>query len=212
VDLKTSKDIEILVLTCPSYEHLVPEFTRRFHKYYGVRPLKVWSSSEVWSTSLINALTTVEDEYLIILHEDFYFTHPIDRTLVDTIVRYMHEHKEVGRICCSTGIHAPERVFHHEDIFWKYKDDAEFLCSFDPGIWRKEFLLRYLQKDEDPWKGEVRTSSRAKHQGETILWSETPVFIYKDATRDGKPQKVPEFDVGINQTIKSGLTRPESSA
>jgi len=186
---KTSKNIKILVLTCPEYEHLIPEFTERFDKYYSPREFSIWCGDHEWSTDLITALYTVTDEYLIILHEDFFFTEKVDLDALDKIIEYMHKHKKVGRIGL-VGAHTRERVFHHEDIYWKHKDDAEYLCSFEASIWRKSFLTKYLRRGEDPWVGEVQTSRRAKGKGETVLWAEKPILIYKDAMRRGVKQKI----------------------
>lgn len=194
-NIRTAEDVEILVLTCPSYAHLLDDFFKRFDKYYGKRTkeLRVWRGAGVWSDELIKALDAVDDEYLIVLHEDFYFVNHTNIKALDRIIRYMHTHSEVGRINCSYGIHAPERVTRHEDIYWKYKDDAEYICSFCASIWRKSFMLRYLVEGEDPWRGEVNMSNRVKNTGETVLWSEIPVFFYEDAMRGGEFVEVPAY-------------------
>jgi len=182
------KTIDILVTTCPSYIHLLEGFTERFNKFYGERDFYLICSPEPETTALLKAIEKFE--IFILLHEDFYFVEPVNLNLLNKAITYMEKNPEVGKIGLQ-GIHSgsEDRVFEH-DGFYKHHDNADYLCSLEAAIWRRDYFFKYFVDGEDAGRGETTASERARNQGETVLWTKKPVMVYDDAMRGGSPSPV----------------------
>ena len=76
----------------------------------------------------------------------------------------------------------------YKDITYLFQlhESAEYLCSFEASIYRRDFLKKYITPGQDPWQSEVETSRLCQNQGETIIVPKNIVSPYTDATRRGQ--------------------------
>jgi len=178
----------IYVLGCTKYASLFGEFAERFQKYWGAPFFAYISNTDIdhWSDGVINFLKSIDDEYFILLHEDFYLTERADlgkiKELCD-IARF----NEADRVSLM-GNHSPERTerIGSTDIF-AYKDGQPYQVSFEASIQRREFLLNNLEPGETPWDAERNAIKRGVNG--SIFVSEKPCIFYGDKLRGGKLQE-----------------------
>ena|SRR3990167_7564904 len=169
--------MNIYVITSTNYTKLLPEFAERFEKYWG-KPFFVYVSNtdiKHWSDGIIKFLESIEDEYFILLSEDFYLTGPVDKELIKELWGMRAGYDRVSLL----GNHTPERTVRNGKYF-THKEDAEYQFSFEASIQKRGFLLEYLKAGYDPWEME---RIRAKTGKGFIISSEHPAIFYQDKSR-----------------------------
>ena len=185
VATKTQRPIRIYVLTSTKTQYLLEGFDKRFQEHWGA-PYEVYISDtplHEWSDGVINFLQGIDDEYLILLHEDFYLTKDVKREKIQQLSDYAIAHK-VDR-ASLLGNHTPLRTYR-ERQYWRYNIVAEYQFSFEASIQKRTFLLEHLRTGRDPWKAETE----AKVTGAYIIATEEPLIFYQDALRRGVDQNV----------------------
>ena len=178
-------DINIYVLGCVKYAHLFGGFAERFQKHWGAPFFAYVSNTDIdrWSNGVIDFLNSIQDEYFILLHEDFYLTEPPNLELIRELVKLAKE-KRADRVSLM-GNHSPYRTLPMEG-FYKYLPDMPYQLSFEASIQKREFLLKHLKPNENPWDAE-RNRIKEKVNG-NIYASEKPCVFYGDKLRGGKIQ------------------------
>lgn len=179
------RDINIYVLGCVKYAHLFGEFAERFQKYWGAPFFAYISNTDIdhWSNGVIDFLNSIQDEYFILLHEDFYLTEPPDLELMGELVNLAKE-KNADRVSLM-GNHSPHRTLQN-GLHYKYLPDMPYQVSFEASIQRKGFLLDNMKLNENPWDAE---RNRIKEKVNGNIWaSAKPCIFYGDKLRGGKIQ------------------------
>lgn len=189
------KPINIFVLGCTKYANLFGEFAERFEKYWGAPFFAYISNTDIdhWSNGVIDFLKSIDDEYLILLHEDFYLTEPPKLEVIEKLVAFI-EHNDVDRISLM-GNHSPERTHPlNYGGFYKYNSGQPYQLSFEASIQRREFLLEHMRPDESPWDAERNPIKRGVNGN--VYCSEKPCIFYGDKLRGGKLVETP-IDVNL---------------
>ena len=186
-DTKNTNDIKIIVITCEKHVDLLPEFSKRFSKYWGDSFFVFISNTplEKWSDGVINLLESLQDKYVILLHEDFYLTVPIDKDLLNNLKKFALEHK-VDRVSLC-GNHTPDRTYKYLEGFYRHYSQADYQLSFEASIFRRKWLLEILKRGLNPWESEG--NYRFELDSMIISSGKAPV-VYKDRLRKGKLQEV----------------------
>lgn len=177
--------MKIIITTCPKYKHLIQGFTERYMKYWGDSfEVDVAKEGEPWSDQMIRICDNLKDDYFIRLCEDFWINEPIDRELLFRLSML-----NADRISLQSRADGYENCSREESIMGDYKlfrleKNAEYMCSFEASIYRKEFLLNHLIPGLHIWESEIEMSRKAKDA--LVYVADKAVVKYKDATRRGK--------------------------
>jgi hypothetical protein len=184
--------LNIYILTCDKYSHLIPGFCFLFNKFYGEEkvtilyyntiPKKLPSNFKCvslgkkdnvrnWSGPLLNFFSKIKDEYFVLGLEDYWiFTHinrDLYQYLIDTYLK-----KNIAKICFDKTVekYGSKQIdsFNGFPIF-KAKQMAKYRTSLQFGIWRKDYFLKYLKPDISPWQFEIRGNRLARNDGELII-------------------------------------------
>jgi len=176
--------MNIYVLTCTKHVNLLHEFAERFEKYWG-EPFFVYVSNtdlDHWSDGVLNFLRSIEDEYLILLHEDFYLTRPVNKELLEELKEKAIKFK-ADRVSLL-GNHSPDRIYKLNDTgLLSYKYQAPYQFSFEASIQKREFLIKNLKGGCNPWDAENNRVEKGKG---LILVSEEAAISYQDKLRRGQ--------------------------
>lgn len=186
-NLENLKNTKVYVLGCEKYENLLVEFAERFEKHWGGEFTSYISKTpiEKWSDGVIDFLNQINDEYFILLHEDFYQTAPADLKQIDYLIGEAKKRK-ADRVSLM-GNHSPERV-EKSDGLWRYKPNQPYMVSFEASIQRREYLLEHLRPGWNPWEGERVLCRRVPGE---IFCADKPCIFYGDKLRGGKLVKEP---------------------
>lgn len=202
-----------LVLTSNKYKHLVKDFKMLFDRYFGeaniklvcfeipedcgFEPKDIISLGEgnlTWSKQLKEALETLDDEHVVVWHEDHWLLRPVKIKTLNLIESYMKAFPEIKRFSLQSvrdGYEGESKL--HSDTIDGYKmyqldEKAQYLFSVEVSIWRRDFLLHNIDPSENHWEIELNMSRRC--WGEKVMVLEEPVTYYKDAVRGGGEKRL----------------------
>lgn len=181
--------MRIVVTTYPKYQHLLENFGKFVDRFWGVGyEIDVAQEGEKVSDQLIRILKRIQDEYFILLKEDFYLYKSVDK-------KFLEECKEfaigygVDRFSLQSrgdGYEKTSELFGEAEgrSIYEFYPTEQYLCSLEASIWKTEFLKKYLKPNESDAEIEINMSKRVKNA--LIVVSEERVLQYTDAMRGGK--------------------------
>jgi hypothetical protein len=201
------REMLVVVLTSNKYVHCMPPFSYLFNKFwdpgqpvqvvrYDVRPAKMpgnFSNFAIgvqdeytWSSGLIKYLHYHPGNLILLMLEDYFISEPVDKT---QIARYWHMMKaspHIAKIDLSGDRLKVGHTDTNDDLVLS-ANDAPFQTSLQAAIWRKDFLLKYLDPQEDPWQFEKHGTKRivndrnlGKFDG-LVLGAKKPPLVYINA-------------------------------
>ena len=182
--------MRITITTSDDYHHLLPITCYLFNKYWSDRQIVeivgykepeydlpsnfIFKSLGVQSGNkkdFSNDLRTYfeqQDQFFIWLFDDTFLKDNVNFESFEILKRFT-KNKDCGRInlsgesvkqkhskMCEVG---PYNIFENTQ-------DSEYRLSTQPSIWNRDFLLKYLTKDLNPWEFETQYS---KNDGYVIL-------------------------------------------
>jgi hypothetical protein len=162
------KDTEIIVMGFAKPDFAISEkitFVSLSEKQEG--------GSSKWTKYLYNYLSTVEDEYLIFSLEDFFPIEAPDLTLINYLYSLMKEEKIIGRADLTWDLFANGNFstvkYGEEYSLIKASRNAMYRISTQPAIWKKSYLLTFLNNDWSPWNFEVDGSEKSFNMPEEVI-------------------------------------------
>lgn len=185
--------IKIYVTTCKSREYLLPNFDKLFQRFWG-GDYTIWSGDGEYSTQLLRHIEDIDDEYFILLHEDFYIFNPIDKVQLAVLKKFVQEFKQeekrvmrVGLQSLHDGYEGATNLLTIEDgvKLYSLSQKHNYKMSFEASIFRREHLLRYLTPGLSARKAETATSLAARDTDDFVILTEFPTVVYKDAVVGG---------------------------
>ena len=156
-----------------------------------------------YSDNLIDGLSKLEDDYIILLHEDFYITDPVDTERIRNLLEYAREigAKRVSLQCTKDGYEGWVTKIIPGVYRVNYK--FQYMCSFEASIWHRETLLNnVLQPGENPWQTEVLGSRRNPNMN--VIVTEDTVVKYSDARIHGE-QRIKLVDGVFHKMVGDDL-------
>jgi len=120
--------------------------------------------SDKWSDGFIQLLNFIEDDYFVLMLEDYWLTRTVDIVGITTLYEYMRIHTDVLRMDLTTDrLHARgDARDAHELESWGHYDlvittDVPYQMSLQAAIWNKRLLLKILEFNKSPWETEIYT-------------------------------------------------------
>ncbi|SFW39784.1 hypothetical protein [Cellulophaga fucicola] len=179
----------ILIFACDGYELLFEGFNYFFNKHWGDNStLKKYFSTEEkdisidgyinlksgsgqWTNRLKKVLNQIEEEYVIFIQEDMWFSKKVPTDILHQIISYVE-----GNDLKLVKLHSSEAYkteatsidFSGYTLSEAIKKESNFLMSHQISIWNKDFLYEQLKDNEHPWRNERRGSKRLKKSKQKI--------------------------------------------
>lgn len=203
--------LEVIVLASNQYLHCLPPFAYLFNKFwsvdqlvkvvrYEIRPRNLPTNFSnfaignqddyTWSSGLMKYLQHHNGELILLMLEDYFLDKVVDRAQINLLYQYMQARPEIAKIDLSDDRLKVKHTDHdtiYLDGLIQSAEDAPFQTSLQAAIWRKDFLLKFLDKTENPWQFERRGTKRviaARKSGEfsgLILGCKVPPMSYVNA-------------------------------
>jgi len=105
--------------------------------------------------------------------DDMFPASTFDYHIFDRIMQIMKVEKDIGRYELGQGHNwhgKTQTIVGCPDwSLYEYGADSEYRISCMPSVWRKEYLLKYLDNDWTPWQFEVEGSKIAKSDGYRVV-------------------------------------------
>ena len=181
----------LVVVTAFNKNPYVRDFLRLSKLFFDVpMTIDVASLGEAKSDQLIRICNTIEEDYFILLEEDFYLIKPVDVQLVESIVHFCRQH-EVDRFSLqSKNEHShsdwPSTNYLIENhLVYRTSPLVRFPFSMEASVWKRAFLLEHLKHGKSDHKLEHQVSNKIRFLPHTICALSVYVMQYRDAHRRG---------------------------
>lgn len=158
-----------------------------------------------WSNSLIDFCNILDNDYFLLMLEDFWLIDYVDRLVIPKLEKFLAD--DVLRIDLSGNRYAYPYIEVDECAEYKIIQSyphAKYLMSFQAAIWHRENLLKVLRLNENPWQAEIDGSRRVKESGLRVLGTDLRVMKYQPVWRSQQRKwqldKIPTYQL---ERIKS---------
>lgn len=172
--------MKIIVTTSDAYLHIVPIFCHLFNTYWDKdHPVEIVGykepqfelpgnfsfhslgeqvgSNQNFSNDLIPYFDS-QDRRFIWLMEDTFLKAPVNKRTLD-ICKVISRNDFVGRVSLTNqnlNQYTREYVEWEGEKVFALPDRSEYRLSTMPAIWKKDFLLKYLTANMNPWEFECQ--------------------------------------------------------
>lgn len=179
--------MNLYVMVSNKYIHCLPPFGYLFAKYWGTsqpvtvvgyeaRPTKILprnfhfvsigkQETHTFSSGLMTFFSRVRDDYFMLMLEDYFLDFPVRRATIDQCEQVMLDNPDVVKIDLTDD----RQRFEHEETdvgkaygirFIQSTPGAAYQGSLQAAIWRRDFLLQFLNPKEDAWMMEKNFTRR----------------------------------------------------
>ena len=181
----SSDNLAVIVVSCDLYSDVWKPFFTLFFKYWNDCPFCLYLTSnflqypdsrvktinlendENWSSSLKKALKKINENYVMIILEDFLITHYVDTRQIKELWQYMLEKNAAClRLFPCPG---PDKSCKDNPNVGLIVKGAPYRSSTMVAIWDKEILLTLLQNGETAWEFELKGTKRTNNLDRPFL-------------------------------------------
>lgn len=147
------KSVKILGFSTPDIK--IPDD----YEFISMRPKQL--SIDDWSKDIYSIIKNDPNEYIIFMLDDFL---PIDYVNTDMLKYYFNQlENDASVVRCALGI---DITFLPYDIIENFgtqsilelKQTSQYRITTQPSIWRKDYLLKYLEISTNPWNFETQNN------------------------------------------------------
>ena len=178
------KDLAIVIHTMDKYDFCWDGWYETFKRHWNFDlGIDIYFANEVrnvnfdgiiqlktdigeWSDRLNRAFNMIPHKYILYWQEDMWMLSNLgDFTeYYNDFVKYDMDHL---MLLSEMSRRKDSWLKYHNDLYYdKYLkaniEETPFVIFHQPSIWKKEFLLKYLQHNENPWDNEIEGTKRAK--------------------------------------------------
>ena len=183
-----NKKFSILINSCDSYSDLWVPLLTSFEKYWkNIKSIKIIINTEKkifysksfkklqfsnyensrWGSRLLNAINNIDDEFVIMLFDDFFLNKDINITFLELYLNKIFSEENIAVIYLEKITEHPgilneglikENGCHDLLIYLPKK--MKYRLNTAPAIWRKSALKKYTKKNDTPWSWELFGSLR----------------------------------------------------
>ena len=173
-------NLAIAYVTCDKYEHVWAEWYEAFLLHWWIDVPVYWCGesrppisidfinlfhppveADRWTTKLRKQLEYIQQENIFIWLDDEIQQKNIDeefRALYNWFVKHKADSLRIMSRASKANYMVKDTIFGRP--LYKLKERSPYLVSFSPNIYRKDFLLEVLSKDESPWSCELNSQNR----------------------------------------------------
>ena len=148
---------------------------------------KSWPKDK-WTNGVIHYLNAIPEQFVIILLDDYWLNKTVDLRGINTLVDYMHAHRDILRIDLTTdrlyaGGVGDYGTYGHYDLV--SAPGSPYQMSLQAGIWNKGLLMSVLRMDQDPWQVELDGTTTVNERNMTVLGTRQNLVRYTNGMKNG---------------------------
>ncbi|MDQ0641359.1 hypothetical protein QF042_004924 [Pedobacter sp. W3I1] len=223
-------NVALLVHACDRYEFLYKGFDYAFSENWDFKiPCNYYFATEVkevevngfrniksgegeWADRLITLLTNLEEEYILYFQEDMWLSKLVNPKFFTILFEQANKNGWQQVKLHSSSVYKTKETANFIEGFNIAALDnvaSQFLMSHQITLWRKDFLLAQLYKNEHPWRNERKGTQRLKKLNPLILHADCFAENGSDEINNNKtPSERSEYyAVSFNSTLNSNVVR-----
>lgn len=204
--MNISKKVTILVCSCDKYQDLWKPFFYFLNKNWENCELKILLNTESkrysysnlniftchnentkhesYGERMIKCLQSIDTPYTILLLDDFFIRNTVNVDHISQVVQWMDENKDIAYF--SFGANPRNCIDDQKyDGYVKMQDIEIYKLNMQAAMWRTEKLLKYWNKEDDPWTWELIANCTAFNTSDIFYTIKNPddspiKYGYKD--------------------------------
>jgi len=176
--------IPIVLHTCDKYKQFWNPWMF-FVKKYIKKPYKIYFLSEEedpdfiddviviktgkgeWGKRLLDGLKIIPEKYIYYMQEDFWPCKPIDLSIYSEY--FVNHGMDALRISGNSYLYNLDKV---SDNLYKFSQNSNYLMTHQFSLWDKEYFMKYINIDDNPWKNEIEQSKQIAKSPHSIYLME----------------------------------------
>ena len=118
-------------------------------------------SIDNWAYDIYSVMKNDPNEYIIFMLDDFLPLDYVDSEMLRIYFNKMNQDRKVVRCALGSDMQfLPHDIVerHEEYDIIELKQISLYRITTQPSIWRKEYILKYLEKSKNPWHFETAIS------------------------------------------------------
>ena len=205
------KNCAILVNSCDAYSDLWPSF---FHllklNWPNIEQMNVYLNTEsttecsleipvhlittelngkdLWGKRLINALSQIEEDYVVVLMDDFYLKSQVSEERIQKCIDAFDLDPSIAVFYLYNTFRKSFNNSEYEG-FGVVPPKTNFRLNSAPAIWRKSALLKYTKQSDNPWAWEYFGTCRTNRTNDKfycVIDKNRGIYDYAHAIYRGK--------------------------
>ena len=180
--------MKIYVTTSNDYTHLIPEMAARMNRYWPDQDVTILGFDVAppefpknfkfhslgvqadfgrsWTDPLKPFFESIDDEYFVLLLDDYFLTAPVDIDKVAFAEARMKEGVEKFDLSDDRSKEMHSRL---GGGVIESDQKAPYRVSLQAGIWNRRYFLKYLKPSRDAWHFECDGYKEAFNDGAKVL-------------------------------------------
>lgn len=166
---------------CENYKIVLSTESKQYNcDFLDVKTINIKENMS-WSARLKSTLEQIDTKYVLFFLEDFFLLEKVRYDIFNKALELMESDSEIGLITFNKrrfGSQFPEEV-DYDRCFYKVKKSVANRTNVLVGLWRKEYYLKLIFGDENPWEYERNSNIRSRYAGYKIYSQD---YKYSPAT------------------------------
>lgn len=189
--------VTIVVNSCDAYNDVLELFFKAFQEYWPDNtfpivvnaessPLLEYNETEKrvkpWGERLIDILSKVETQYVIMLFDDFILEDTVDSKKINAVLNVLHNDNQSAVFYLNAGCFTDHKNDPDND-YQLLKDKVDYRLNSAPSIWKREELISFTKPIDNPWSWEVFGSYRTFNKNKNFYSASSQtknIFNYND--------------------------------
>ena len=138
--------------------------------------------SPSWTERLRKTLESIDSRYIIMLLDDFFMQNRVKIEEINRCVRWMDDNPKITTFCFKETFASKNIKDNRYEGFERRPLIGEYKLNCQAALWRRDRLIKYLKKDENPWEWETLGNWRSYRHPSHFFYSAVPgcehVFPY----------------------------------
>lgn len=183
------------------------------HLYYKLRRQHI-STKKRWSRKLISVIADVIDEdFLILGLDDYFLSRPMNYDAYGKLLNHLSQNKQCAGAKLGLWVSYDRRnILTLENSIYKVREDAPWPVTTQFTVWRKSFILKYLNECKSPWDFEIKGKSFLNENGFYMIGSTSPALCYPESSaissrHVGKVSVFANREEDIEFGLKNGMLK-----
>lgn len=165
-------ETSVLIYSNDKYSDVWGPFFTLFFRYWAC-PYQVYLTTETeqcllpevktintdaptWTERIKAAVEQIPTEYIIGMCEDFFFRRPVKQEVINACIMFMRYNKNIGCFNFEKEYDPECKLIPSQyPSFGRKPPGNHFQKSCQPTLWRKDYLLKLLDCEYDPWQWET---------------------------------------------------------
>ncbi len=217
----------VLVMSCDAYRDLWRPFFTLFWRYWADcqfpiylganraehkdgRVTTICAGDGEWSRRLRFCLERMQEEYILLLLEDYFFVRPISTAAIVDALKLLHS--VAGAVLRLYPFPGPDMEVSRHRNFGRIHPLAPYRVSTQAAIWDRRELLRLLHDDETIWDFEWKGTKRSRSQPEKFYSCYEALLPYRQVVERGQwfwsaARKYGKEDIGCDFSARPVMSR-----